>query len=226
MSRITKTRLAEGIFLLRFETQYELAATFLRVQEHYESSRFSGRLFSLEQFMDWYASAFGKFTYFEDWTGFNVPSTALEPFYAGRFDPLLQKETRLLRLFERERRPYYVIGVTSDCSRRDLTHEIAHALYFTDPEYRKDVQAAMKGCDVSVLASRLRAMGYNRRVIRDEVHAYLATGRSNLRRSTRSLRALGQDLRKILKRYSAPLLDAAAGGPVSRRSARRRGKTR
>src|SRR5262249_19669839 len=52
MPEIVKTRLADGIFLLQFDTQYGLAATFLRVQEHYESSRFSGRVFTLEQYMD------------------------------------------------------------------------------------------------------------------------------------------------------------------------------
>ena len=100
----------------------------LRIQEHYESSRFRSRVFTLEEYMDWYAERFGAFTYFEDWSGFNVPSTAFEPFYEGRFDPLSEKERRLLRLFERERAPFYVIGITSD---DDLQHELAHALYFT-----------------------------------------------------------------------------------------------
>src|SRR4249920_176504 len=106
------TRIARGIFLVRFDSQYELASTFLRIQEHYESSRFRGRVFTLEQYMDWYAARFGAFTYFEDWSGFNVPSTAFEPFYRGRFDPLLRKEARLLRRFRRfrhRRTPYYVI---------------------------------------------------------------------------------------------------------------------
>jgi len=96
---MTRTRLANDIFLLRFDTQYELASTFLRIQEHYESSRFRKRVFSLEDYMDWYAAEYGAFTYFEDWSGFNVPSTALAPFYRGEFDPLLKKEARLLALF-------------------------------------------------------------------------------------------------------------------------------
>ena len=53
-----KTRIAGGLFLVRFNTQYELASTFLRIQEHWESSRFSGRVFSLEEYMDWYAARF------------------------------------------------------------------------------------------------------------------------------------------------------------------------
>jgi hypothetical protein len=172
-SSMKKKAIGEGIFLVRFDTQYALASTFLRIQEHYESSRFRNRVFTLEQYMDWYAERFGAFTYFEDWSGFNVPSTAFEPFYAGKFDPLLQKEERLLRLFDRERalgRPFYVIGLSDD---EDLGHEIAHALYFTRPDYRKAVRAAMRGYDTSALEKKLAAMGYHRAVLADEAHAYL-----------------------------------------------------
>ena len=111
MPRMTTVTLARAIFLVRFRTQHELAATFLRFQEHYESRRFRGRVFTLEQFMDWYAATFGAFTYYQDWSGFNVPSIALAPFYAGRFDPLLEKERRFLAHFAGERAPFYVIGV-------------------------------------------------------------------------------------------------------------------
>src|ERR1043166_6690987 len=92
--KIVKHKISDAIYLLRFETLYELSSTFLRIQEHYESPHFHGRVFTLEQFMDWYAAKNEKkeFSYFEDWDGFNVPSTAFQPFYDGRFDPLLEKE--------------------------------------------------------------------------------------------------------------------------------------
>jgi hypothetical protein len=109
--KIAKSRIAKCIYLLRFKTQYELAATFLRVQEHYESPRFHGHIFSLEQYMDWYAKRYGNFTYYEDWSGFNVPSTALQPFYEGKFDPLAEKEKQFLRLFKDLRERFYVIGI-------------------------------------------------------------------------------------------------------------------
>ncbi len=141
MTTMTRSRIGDRIFLVRFETQYALASSFLRFQEHYESSRFRNRVFSLEQFMDWYAARSGAFTYYEDWSGFNVPSTAFAPFYQGRFDPLLEKEKRLLRLFERESTPFYVIGIAADQS---LTHELAHALFFTRPAYRQAVRDAMR----------------------------------------------------------------------------------
>jgi hypothetical protein len=196
---ITKTKLGDGIFLLRFPTQYLLASSFLRVQEHYESSRFCNRVFTLEEYMDWYAAQFGAFTYYEDWSGFNVPSRAFAPFYAGRFDPLLRKERRLLDLFRREREPYYVIGVVSDA---DLDHEIAHALFHTRPVYRREVLAAMRPYDTSAVARRLAAMGYHRSVLADEVHAYLIAPGGGIGAGGRRLAPLRRALRTIFRRHA------------------------
>jgi hypothetical protein len=200
MPSITRQRIAAGVFLLRFETQYELAATFLRVQEHYESRRFRNRVFSLEQYMDWYAKEFGAFTYYEDWSGFNVPSTALEPFQRGEFDPLSMKEQRLLRLFRDARAPFYVIGIAADA---DLKHEIAHALYFTRTAYRKAVRAAMREHDTSAMARRLSTMGYHRRVLPDEVHAYLIAPSGKPDTAMRRLAPLQKKLRAIFREHAA-----------------------
>jgi hypothetical protein len=199
--RIRKTRIADKVFLVRFDSQYALASTFLRIQEHHESPTFRNRVFTLEQFMDWYAARFGAFTYYEDWSGFNVPSTALQPFYDGAFGPLLRKEERLLRLFRREPPPYYVIGVADEA---DLKHELAHALYFTQPEYRDDVRRAMRPYDTTPLHKRLAA-GYHRSVWIDEVHAYLATPGSWLGPVPRRLRPLRRELQAIFRRHAAAL---------------------
>lgn len=198
---MTKTKLAQGIFLVRFPSQYELAASFLRIQEHYESSRFRGRVFTLEEYMDWYAARFGAFTYLEDWSGFNVPSTAFEPFFAGRFDPLLRKEARLLGRFRRERAPYYVIGISSDV---DFRHELAHALFFTRLDYRQAVLAAMREYDLTPLTTRLAAMGYHRRVLTDEAHAYLIAPAGRVDGGKR-LAPLARALKSIFRRHAKAL---------------------
>jgi hypothetical protein len=197
---MTKTRLADGIFLVKFDTQYQLASTFLRVQEHYESSRFRNRVFSLEEYMDWYAAEFGAFTYYQDWSGFNVPSSAFKAFHDGKFDPLLKKEERLLRLFRREPSPYYVIGIASEVT---LKHELAHALFFTRPGYRNAVLAAMHGYDTSALRNRLAKMGYHRGVLVDEVHAYLIAPADELAVSSRALAPLRKELRAIYRKHAA-----------------------
>ena len=199
MPKMTRTRIAEGIFLVRFETQYALASTFLRFQEHYESRRFRNRVFSLEEYMDWYAEEFGAFTYYEDWGGFNVPSTAFEPFSRGDFNPLLEKEKRLLRMFSGERAPFYVIGIAADA---ELKHEIAHALYFTRPAYRRAVRAAMRDYDTSVMATRLEKMGYHRSVVADEVHAYLISPAEKPDAEMRKLAPLQKTLRALFRAHA------------------------
>jgi hypothetical protein len=197
---IRKSKIADGIFLLRFATQYALASTFLRFQEHYESKRFRDRVFTLEEYMDWYAATFGAFTYYQDWSGFNVPSSALAPFKAGRFDPLLRKEQALLRMFRNEADPFYVIGIASD---EDLEHEIAHALWYTRVDYRNAVLAAMRPHDTSALQKRLASIGYHRRVLTDEVHAYLVAPGDPLDAGLQRLAPLRRELRAIFREHGA-----------------------
>lgn len=202
MVHMTRKKLADRIYLVRFKSQYGLASTFLRVQEHYESRKFSGRVFSLEQFMDWYAAQYGQFSYFEDWSGFNVPSTALRPFYRGDFDPLLEKEKRLLRLFRGLREPYYIIGVSDEGAESSLTHEIAHALFTTDADYRAAVCAAMRGYDTSAIEKELTRLGYARHVLQDEVQAYLVSPSGDLGKPGRALLPLRRKLRALFKRHA------------------------
>jgi hypothetical protein len=159
-------------------------------------------VFSLEDYMDWYARRFGAFTYYEDWTGFNVPSTALAAFYSGQFDPLLRKEQQLLGLFKNVRSPFYVIGLYTD---RDLTHEIAHALFFMRPGYRREVRAAMRSYNTSAIRRRLAALGYHRRVLEDEVHAYVLAGANVVGESAKALLPLRRALRSIYAAHTRGL---------------------
>jgi hypothetical protein len=135
-----------------------------------------------------------------------VPSSAFDAFYEGKFDPLLDKERRLLRMLEGESRPFYVIGIADD---RDLKHELAHALYFTRPAYRKAVRAAMRGHDTKPLEKRLAAMGYHRSVLADEVHAYLVSPSEGPEWSTPALAGLRQKLRALYRKHAK---DIPAGG--------------
>ena len=199
---MSRRQLADGIYLVRFDSQHSLASTFLRIQEHYESSRFRGRVFSLEEYMDWYAGRFGAFTYYQDWSGFNVPSTALAPFYSGRFDPLLRKEQQLLRLLANLKPPFYVIGLFDE---HDLMHELAHALFFLRPAYRRDVRTALRAYNTTAVARRLASMGYHRSVLEDEVHAYVLAGSDVAGESARALLPLRRALRSIYREHAPDL---------------------
>jgi hypothetical protein len=203
--RIAKSKVGKGIYLLRFKTQYQLTATFLRVQEHYESPRFHGRIFSLEQYMDWYAERYGNFTYYQDWSGFNVPSTAFQPFYEGKFDPLNEKETQLLGLFKDLRERFYVIGVYDSGAKDSLTHELAHALFFIDDRYREAVREAMRAYDTTALEKQLAKAGYASHVIPDEAQAYLVAPSDELGAPSRPLGPLRKKLRALFRQHASGL---------------------
>ncbi len=173
-----------NIFHLMFPNNYELASTFLRFQEHYESPEFRGRIFTRDEYKAWYTTnsqngkKTGEFTYYEDWGGFNVPSHIFEPFYEKKFDPLIAKERALLDLFEDKRgTKFYVIGTTKDVKTVTLEHEIAHGLFYTEPEYREEVIETLGTLNPNTrqrIESWLSASeGYHPSVIQDEVHAYL-----------------------------------------------------
>lgn len=198
--------MAGNLVLIRTERQYTLASTFLRFQEHYESPKFRGEIFSLEEFMDWYAVKFGNFTYYQDWSGFNIPSSILKPFREGRFNPLSQKENRLLDLLANIPEPFYVVGIYGgkiDLS--TLKHELVHGLFYTVPKYREDVRRILVPDKIQRFTAVLKKMGYHPAVWRDETNAYLLTGVSGLAedgfRWTPGLRKLQTELQKTFRRH-------------------------
>src|SRR3972149_11672005 len=97
-------RITEDIFSLSFNSQVEMSSAFLRFSEHYESPEFRGKIFTVEEFKQWYIQdaikrgwqTKQKFTYCTSWEGFMVPSETLQPFYEGKFNPLSVQEQKFL----------------------------------------------------------------------------------------------------------------------------------
>ena len=198
--------MAGNLVLIRTRRQYTLASTFLRFQEHYESPKFRGEIFSLEEFMDWYTVRFGNFTYYEDWGGFNFPSSVLKPFRKGKFSPLSKKEQRLLGLLADVPEPFYVVGTYG--MRIDLStlkHELVHGLYYTVPEYQEEVLKALSAKNTKTLTDTLKRIGYHPSVWQDEINAYLLMGASALHdngfRWTHTLRECRKELQAVFRQH-------------------------
>lgn len=171
------------IYLIESKSRQDLAATFMRFQEYYESPVFSGRAFSVDEFAAWYASQYGAFTYHKDWSGFNIPSWVLEPFKGGEFDPLTEKENNLLNFFKNIRGDFYVVGATpqdEECA-DTIKHEFAHGAFFTNADYRRDIIDCLNAHKPNVVRVALKEMGYGDNVLEDETNAYLLTEPQTLR---------------------------------------------
>lgn len=176
--------IAPGIFHVSASTNYQLASTFLRFQEHFESPKFRGKVFDLPEYKKWYASQSEteNFSYYQDWGGFNLPDFILDPFRNGEFGALTNKEKALLSYFKQASAPFYIIGISDDSASLASTvrHELAHALFYLNKNYREEVRAVLSTVPTRKIQNYLRRKGYHENSIEDETHAYLLESISDL----------------------------------------------
>ncbi len=156
------------------DSQDELGLTFMRFQEHYESSNpeFKDKIFTQGQLKRWYSETYGANMYHQHWVGFNFPSTVLLPFKDGLFDPLTIEENRLLELFKYRKDKFYIIGAQTNSI---LRHELAHALYSSNPKYKQEIEQFLSKNKVKIkqVSKYILDKGYSQDVLYDELQAYI-----------------------------------------------------
>ena len=177
--------LGSRIFHLSFESRYDLAMHFLRFQEFYEcpNPKFRGKPFTIIDFMEWYSKENNnKFTYPDDWSGFNLPSTVMEQVFfnmipdENKYDKFMKSVFNLIKTRGYDK--FYIIGTQLD-DKETVKHEIAHGMWFLNMDYRKFQQdniSKMNETARTKMAQVLVDMGYTNEVIEDEIQAYMSTG--------------------------------------------------
>lgn len=195
-------RIKPHIYCVAIKDCYDRAMLFSRYQEFYESpiKGIRNKYFTLEGLMKRYRDHYQKdvFTYPNDWAGYNIPSYALfdaiSKFGNTRlteYDDIMQEivdfcEKDVL-LYTEPKHPYFAPEVNfyllgSDTFKSDLMdHELAHALYYTNPEYKKNCQkliSKIKKTDYEKLWKTLVKIGYldKKVIIDDEIQAFMSTG--------------------------------------------------
>ena len=171
-----KNQILKNVYFIKFSEKSEAAKTFLRFQEYYESPQFKGKIFTLKEYIKWYKtkSGDGTFSYYEDWSGFNIPGYILEPFYNGEFKFLSKREKELLELFKDKKEKFYIIAC-AEADEATLMHKKMHGLYYTNEKYRNKVKEILSKIDCSDIHQMLADYGYHKDVFVDETHAYLCT---------------------------------------------------
>lgn len=161
----------------------KLASMFMRLQEFYESPKFRGKIFTKKEFLDWYKEDRGT-RYHEDWCGYNLPGWVIEVFRHGCFDPLSKDEQELINKCNLLTGSFYVIG-TERGGEDDLKvqkHELAHALFYLDLNYRLGAFDIIKGLSKTSktqLEYYLKNAGYHPSSFVDEMHAYVLCDEPN-----------------------------------------------
>ncbi len=209
------------IYIIESHSRQVLADTFMRFQEYYESPKFKGRVFSIDEFVQWYAGIYGSFTYAKDWYGFNIPSKVLDPFRKGDFNPLTPNEQKILEISKSEEKDFYIIGVTPSAEyfAETVRHEFVHGAFFSDQKYRNTVINCLKQSKIFNIEKGLSKMGYDKDVFADEANAYLLVEPETIteyatKRDTEKLRAR---LSKIFKNhFGFSVLDAGVASLMNR----------
>jgi len=170
------------------DTQKELTTAFVRVSEFYESpyGEIHGKYFDLKEYKKLYAKDHeGRFTYYSDWTGFNIPSSSFKKFCELFSDSFTKKEQYVFNEVEKiigdvfTRKKYYLIGTYKGPSQRStFEHEIAHSLYSLKRNYKKVCDETYKKIPektIEKIVLALKGLGYDEESLRDEIQAYSST---------------------------------------------------
>lgn len=173
-----------NVFAIIVKDKYDRAMLFCRAQEYYESpsKKFRRKNFSIWDYMKWYHDQYKfGFSYGRDWSGFNIPLKVVRECYnkltksETPYDKVMDKILNKLKLQGPEG---YLIGA-KDTEGETFKHEVCHALYHTDKNYKKQMDALTHGLPkkyYNVFASNLVQMGYTTKVVDDEIQAYLQYG--------------------------------------------------
>ena len=187
--------LYKNIYQLNFSDHIDLCAHFMRYQEYYENSdpNIYMKDFCILDLITNLAKQDDemKFTYFHDWSGFNLPDYIIFKCYENipdrnRYDELIHSLASNIK--NSKNGPFYFIGTSDDSLDDDSTvldHEISHALFYTNHQYLKDqielfdkmIESGKSGKKYKELLRILKEdLHYNSSVIYDEAIAYLSTG--------------------------------------------------
>jgi len=170
-------KILNKLYMLKYPDQFTLTSTFMRLQEFYESpyKTIRNKHFSWDEMFKKYVKN-NTFTYFSDWTGFNVPGVVIIQFFYVFGDELLKKEKALYNtiksLISKHSNDFYLIGVFQN---EDIKHEVAHGLYYLDRVYRTKMKNLIRQIDakkLNELCLNLADKGYCKEVFMDEIQAY------------------------------------------------------
>jgi hypothetical protein len=172
-----------NVFAVIVEDSYDRAMLFCRAQEYYESPnpKFRNKTFSIWDYMKWYHEKYdGGFSYGADWSGFNIPLKVITQCYnkLGKFETPYDKVMYDI-VVEINKKCLFSDGYVIACGNttgNTFKHEVCHALYYTDKDYKKRMDALTKSLPkehYNIFKENLLELGYTTKVIDDEIQAYL-----------------------------------------------------
>jgi hypothetical protein len=213
------------IYLVIIPNEYDLALTFCRAQEYYESPfpTIRGKEFTLLEFMKVYSEnsngSFGIFSYPADWSGFNIPGEVILELYSKRIKDFNIYDKTILEItksIKNKKEKFYIIGASKNDIGGDgiVRHELSHGLWGIDKTYKAtclDILSHIPQETKIKLKEILLSIGYCEETIDDEINAYLSTDAHHFTSSKKITEQEKESLRvviSILRGYLASYLNS------------------
>lgn len=209
----TLEKIRERVYHIKHSSSRELCMMFLRYSEFYESINDSLReksFFLVEQ-MGIYTREMNKnssWTYTDDWGGFNIPVNVIKNVHDkgipdhNFYDDLMKGIYGFIKV-DSLGKDAYLIGTASKSKKSNsayLKHELTHAMFYIDVEYRTLVLNEINDLNVKTIQKLVNCMkdqGYPKKVAFDEINAYITTGEDGHFKSVTRLKEI-KKLRKNL----------------------------
>ena len=179
------------VFAAAIKDKYQRTMLFCRYVEYNKSpyNEIRNKFFTWEKFMEMYRSEFDKdlFTYPGDWEGFGVPSDSIKKAIktfnkdSGPYDDIMNDiYSYCNKTVDNKKTEWYLIGI-DDYDSKTMNHEVAHALYSINNEYKKSCDnliSKINQKDYQKLRKKIKDMGYvdEKETINDEIQACMSTG--------------------------------------------------
>jgi len=190
LSKIYLFEIIKDVYVVEIKDRWVRSLVFMRFQEYYESGSelFNRKDFEVEDFMKWYQKDFKKsdlFSYGDDWSGFNIPSDILEKCASDIKNPNSYDKiifSIIDAIHKNGSKKYYLIGTDTGADQILLKHEIAHALYYSNLDYKQKIDNLINSIPDTTIERfefYIKKMGYGDNVVNDEIQANLTTGDIN-----------------------------------------------
>jgi hypothetical protein len=212
-------KISNRIYHCIINDPYDLAMTFCRVQEFYESpfKQIRGKSFELLDFMRLYAKKNKEiyFGYPADWSGFNIPGSIIQKCYYENavidencYDHvIIDIHEKIMNELDERDPKYYLIGSEGN-NKTTKRHEVAHALYHLNKDYKSKVDKIVKRITPKLykyIEEYLLKIGYTKKVIVDEINAYFSTEDSSIWESLEPTKKEEKLLNEVQKELSSLL---------------------
>lgn len=204
-----------NVLYIQFDTITDMSSTFGRVQEYAEGPKLHHQVMSWSRLKKYHKSKGESRTFNAAWLGFNIPGWAFQEFFdkCESFKPKELEGIKLVLSYNFDGDFYVICDADKNAkkeSQKAGDHELSHALFGTNREYKQRVLDLLNGYSRKpMLEEKIKKMGcYAPHVWDDEIHAYVTTDtysnlleRFDLSKDDAELKQLKDNLETLFKEY-------------------------